>query len=176
MSSISTIALGNFEIANLCMWHVPMDANPTDLPEIKGQLVKINQAHPPPPLVELLSGQLLAPTSRDLHGWSRSTSLFLHDPTLVVEVCKAPSTPYPMLATIYYENMCLGRFWGAIGHNTRVSKQYHLIYVVILEISFTNLTHILYNPLKWWLIFLKPSTSTNYFSKRFNCSYIILIK
>jgi hypothetical protein len=116
-----------------------MDANPIDLPEIKGQLVKINQAHPPPPLVELLSGQVLAPTLRDLHGWSRSTSLPMHDPTLVVEVWKALSTPYRMLATIYSRDICLGRFWGAIGHNTRVSKQYHL-YVMILEFSFTNLT------------------------------------
>ena len=120
-----------------------MDANPIDLPKINGQLVKCSQAHPPPPLVKLLSGPVLAPTSRDLNGWSISASLPLHDPTLVVGVCKAPSTPYPMLATIYSGDMCVGRFLGVIGQNTCVSNQYHL-YVVILDFSFTNLRHIPY--------------------------------
>ena len=91
-----------------------MDTNPTDLPKIKGQSVKINLSHLPQPLVELLSGRMLVPTLRDLHGWLGFASLPLHDPTLVVQVCKALSTHIPYLLLFTPETCVWKVFWAQL--------------------------------------------------------------
>ena len=56
-----------------------------------------------------------------------------------------------------------GRFWGIIGQVPSVSKSNRL-HVVIFRFFFINLRYILWIPLKWWVIFLKSWTSTDYFS------------
>jgi len=53
----------------------------------------------------------------------------------------------------------LGKFWGTIHRNLSVSKSNRL-HVHIFQFSCVKLGYVSWNPLKWWVVFLKSWTST----------------
>ena len=57
----------------------------------------------------------------------------------------------------------LGRILGIVGWDPSDSKSNRL-HVDIFRFFFINLRCIFYNPLEWWVVFLKSWTSTAYFS------------
>ena len=73
-----------------------------------------------------------------------------------------------------------GRFLGIPGWDPSVCKS-HRLHVDILRFSFIKLGHILYIPLKWWVIFLQSWwTSTVHFSNSTgssatNCRFFAII-